>query len=58
MANNKDVTYNLNDVMGRLSAKIANLEVALAHEQAAKEVYMQRVEELEQEDVQEDDNAK
>lgn len=57
MTENKDVTYNLNDVIGRLSAKIANLEVKLAHEQAAKEAYMQRVEELEQEDNPSDDSA-
>ncbi len=42
-----EVTYNINDVTGRLSAKIANLEVQLAHEQAAKEAYHNRVKELE-----------
>lgn len=44
---NDKVTYNIEQVTGRLSAKIANLEVKLAHEQAAKEAYMKRVEELE-----------
>lgn len=32
----------------RLGARIANLEVALAHEQAAKEAYQHRIKELEQ----------
>lgn len=57
MAENKDVTYRIEQVTGRLSTRIANLEVQLAHEQAAKEAYVKRLEELEQEDVQEDDNA-
>lgn len=43
----KDVTYNLNDVIKKLSVKIANLEIQLAHEQAKKEAYQERVEELE-----------
>lgn len=48
MIENK-VKYDINAVTGRLSAKIANLEVALAHEQAAKEAYIKRVEELQEE---------
>lgn len=39
-----DVTYNVQDVTHKLGAKIANLEVALAHEQAKKEAYQKRVE--------------
>jgi len=44
----KEVTYKMNSVTGKLSAKIANLEVQLAHEQSAKEAYMKRSEELEE----------
>lgn len=43
----KEVTYNINAVTGRLSAKIANLEMQLAHEQALNEAYAKRIEELE-----------
>lgn len=44
-----NVTYQMKDVTGRLSARIAKLEVELAHESAAKEAYAARVEELEAE---------
>jgi len=44
----KEIKYDINSVTGRLSAKIANLELQLAHEQSAKEAYMKRVEELEE----------
>lgn len=44
-----DVTYQMKDVTGRLSARIANLEVQLAHELAAKKAYQKRVAELEKE---------
>ena len=56
MAENK-ITYKIEQVTGRLGAKIANLEVALAHEQAEKEAYIQRIQELEstQEIVEEGD---
>ena len=43
----KEVTYNLNDVIAKLSVKLSKLEIQLAHEQAAKEAYMKRVKELE-----------
>ncbi|MBO1002667.1 hypothetical protein [Pseudogracilibacillus auburnensis] len=45
----KEVTYNINDVVGRLSDKIANLEVQLAHGQATIDAYVKRIAELEQE---------
>lgn len=43
----KDITYSMEGVAGRLSAKIANLELELAHEREAKHAYMNRVNELE-----------
>jgi len=43
----KEVTYNLNDVIAKLSVKLSKLEMQLAHEQAAKEAYQNRVKELE-----------
>lgn len=53
----KEVSYNLTDVIGRLSARIANLETDLAHESAAKDAFAKRVKELEKENLQrEDDN--
>lgn len=45
----KEVTYPMKSVTGKLSAKIANLEVQHAHEQSAKEAYQKRVNELEKE---------
>ena len=45
----KEVTYNLNDVIAKLSVKLSKLEIQLAHEQAAKEAYQNRVKELEDE---------
>ena len=47
-----EVTYNISEVTGKLSAKIANLEVQLAHEQSAKEAYVKRVSDLEEENGQ------
>lgn len=44
-----DVTYQMKDVTGKLGARIANLEVQLAHESAAKKAYATRVKELEKE---------
>lgn len=44
----KEVTCDIEQVTGRLGAKIANLEIQLAHEQATREAYMKRVKELEQ----------
>lgn len=41
-----DVTYKMGDVTNRLSAKIANLEVQLAHAQAANDAYKERISEL------------
>lgn len=43
----KEVKYDISSVTGRLSARIANLEVQLAHESAAKDAYAARVQELE-----------
>lgn len=43
----KEISYDINAVTGRLSARIANLELALAHEQASRESYQKRVKELE-----------
>jgi hypothetical protein len=43
----KEVQYDLNIVIGHLSAKIANLEAQLAHAQAINEAYVKRIEELE-----------
>lgn len=43
----KELKYNLNDVIGKLAAKIANLEIQLAHAQAANEAYLKRIKELE-----------
>lgn len=55
----KEVSYNLTDVIGRLSARIANLETDLAHESAAKDAFAKRVKELENEKLQkENDNDK
>ena len=44
-----DIQYDLNAVISRLSAKIANLETQLAYVQAANEAYAKRIEELEEE---------
>lgn len=54
----KKVTYNVNNVINSLGLKIANLEVQLAHEQAAKEAYMKRVEELEKKEEKPKKNQK
>lgn len=45
----EEISYNINDVVNRLGAKVANLEVQLAHEQTANEAYAARVQELEKE---------
>lgn len=42
-----EIKYDLNVVIGHLSAKIANLEAQLAHAQAINEAYLKRIEELE-----------
>lgn len=47
-----EVTYDISAVTGRLSAKIANLEVQLAHEQSAKDAYAKRFSDLEEENGQ------
>lgn len=44
----KEVTYSMKSVTDKLGAKIAKLEVQLAHEQSAKEAYIKRVKELEE----------
>lgn len=44
----KGFEYDINAVTGRLSAKIANLELQLAHVQAINEAYVKRIEELEE----------
>lgn len=44
----KEVTYKMNEVINKLGVKVANLEIKLSHEQAAKEAYMKRVQELEE----------
>lgn len=41
------LNVNLNDIIGKLGAKIANLEIQLAHAQAANEAYLKRIKELE-----------
>lgn len=45
----KEIQYDLNVVIGHLSAKIANLEAQLAHAQAINDAYAKRIEELEKE---------
>lgn len=45
----KKVTYDMQEVTGRLSARIANLELQLAHAEAESGAYAARVEELEAE---------
>lgn len=45
----EEVKYDISSVTGRLSARIANLEVQLAHAHAANEAYAARVQELESE---------
>lgn len=45
----KDVTFNLNDVISDLGVDVANLKIQLAKEKRAKQAYMKRVEELEEE---------
>lgn len=52
----KEVEYDINAVTGRLGAKIANLELQLAHVQAINEAYVKRIEELE-EKLKEKENA-
>lgn len=42
----KEVTYDINSVTNKLSARIATLEVQLAHEQSVREAYQKRAEEL------------
>lgn len=40
------LNVNLNDIIGKLGVKIANLEIQLAHAQAANEAYLKRIKEL------------
>lgn len=49
-----DLTYNINDVVTKLSTKISKLEVLLAHEQSAKAAYMDCVKKLEKQHEKED----
>ena len=53
----KEIQYDLNVVIGHLSAKIANLETQLAHMTAINEVYAQKINELEAK-LEENKNAK
>lgn len=45
--NLENIQYDVNTVVDRLSAKIVNLEMQLAFEQAINETYAKRIEELE-----------
>lgn len=45
----KDLKYDFQSVLNKLAAKIANLEIQLANEQAAKEAVIKYAEELEKE---------
>lgn len=51
----KEIKYDINAVIGRLSAKIANLEAQLAYEQTVNEAYAKRIQELESKN--EEENA-
>ena len=53
----KEIQYDLNVVIGHLSAKIANLETQLAHMTAINEAYTKKINELEKE-LEENKNAK
>lgn len=57
--NLKEIQFDINAVTGRLSAKIANLELQIAHLEAVNEAYVNRIKELEQklEDNSETENA-
>lgn len=44
----KEIQYDLNVVIGHLSAKIANLETQLAHMTAINEAYAKKINELEE----------
>jgi len=48
---------DINQVIGRLSAKIANLETQLAHAQALNDVYAEKIKELEGKLKEEKENA-
>ena len=51
-----EIKYDLNKVIGNLSAKIANLETQLAHMTVINEAYAQKINELE-EKLKENKNA-
>lgn len=42
----KEIKYDINQVVGRLASKIANLEMQLAHSQALNEAYEQELNEI------------
>lgn len=44
-----EVTFKVSDITKKLGIRIANLEIQLANEQAAKDAYQKKVKELEQE---------
>lgn len=44
-----EVKFKVSDITTKLGIKIANLEIQLANEQAAKEAYQKKVKDLEQE---------
>jgi len=51
------LNVNLNDIIGKLGVKIANLEIQLAHAQAANEAYLKRIKELEEKISSQEKNA-
>ena len=51
------LNINLNEVIGKLGAKIANLEIQLAHAQAANEANLKRIKELEEKISSQEKNA-
>ena len=44
----KEIQFDINAVTSRLSAKIANLELQLAHAQAVNDAYAKKLQELEE----------
>jgi len=42
----KEIEYDVNQVIGRLASKIANLEMALAHSQALNQAYEAELQKL------------
>ena len=51
------LNINLNNIIGKLGAKIANLEIQLAHAQSANEEYLKRIKELEEKISSQEKNA-